>query len=141
MVREVQVARTTRTLSSLLSAGVEIVAALGVTSEVLQNHHYKEALESAKNSIQKGEVLSALFAKYENLYPIFVSEMTAVGEETGKITQMLMGVATFYEGEVDQKTKDLSTIIEPLLMVFIGAGVGIFAISMLAPTYSLVDYL
>ena len=141
MIREVQVARTTRTLSSLLSAGVEIVGAISVTGEVLQNHHYKGVLEHAKNAIQKGEPLSAIFSQYDYLYPVFVSEMTAVGEETGKIAEMLLGVADYYEEQVDQKTKDLSTIIEPVLMVIIGAGVGIFAISMLAPTYSLVDHI
>ncbi|MSR87663.1 MAG: type II secretion system F family protein [Candidatus Zambryskibacteria bacterium] len=141
MIREVQVARTARTLSSLLSSGVEIVVALEVTSEVLQNHLYKEALNHARSAIQKGEAMSAIFSQYEHLYPVFMSEMTAVGEETGKISTMLMGVAGYYEAEIDQKTKDLSTIIEPVLMVIIGIGVGIFAISMLAPTYSLVDYI
>lgn len=141
LIREVQVARTARTLSSLLSAGVEIVVALQVTSEVLQNHLYKQVLDRAHSTIQKGEALSAVFAQYDYLYPVFVSEMSAVGEETGKISSMLMGVANYYEEEVDQKTKDLSTIIEPVLMIIIGIGVGIFAISMLAPTYSLVDYI
>lgn len=141
MVREVQAARSARTLSSLLSAGVEIVSALGVTAEVLQNHLYKNVLLEAQSGIQKGEAMSVVFARHELLYPAFVDEMTAVGEETGKIAEMLKGVADFYEEAVDQKTKDLSTIIEPILMIVIGAGVGIFAISMLAPTYSLVDYI
>jgi type IV pilus assembly protein PilC len=139
MVREVQVARTARTLSSLISAGVEIVVALDVTTEVLQNHLYKETIQQARDTIQKGESMSAIFFEHENLYPLFVGEMIAVGEETGKISEMLLGIANYYEEQVDQKTKDLSTIIEPVLMVIIGIGVGIFAISMLAPTYSLVD--
>ena len=141
LVREVQVARTARTLYSLLSAGVEIVVALDITSKVLQNHLYRDVLAQAHASIQKGEPLSAVFSKHENLYPVFVSEMSSVGEETGKIADMLMGVADYYEEQVDQKTKDLSTIIEPVLMIIIGLGVGVFAISMLAPTYSLVDYI
>jgi type IV pilus assembly protein PilC len=141
MVREVQAARSARTLSSLLSAGVDVVAALGVTADVLQNHLYKEVLEEAKAGIQKGESMSVVFARHADLYPAFVSEMSSVGEETGKISEMLKNVANFYEEEVDQKTKDLSTIIEPILMIIIGAGVGLFAISMLAPTYSLVDYI
>lgn len=141
IVREVQSARTARTLSSLLSSGVEIVVALDVTIEVIQNHLYKNALVEARAAIQKGEAMSGVFEKYENLYPLFVAEMIAVGEETGKISEMLLGVATYFEDEVDQKTKDLSTIIEPVLMILIGIGVGIFAISMLAPTYSLVDYI
>jgi len=141
MVKEVQSARTARTLSSLLSAGVEVVGSLDVTIAVMQNHLYKKALEEARAAIQKGELMSAVFTKNEKLYPVFVAEMVAVGEETGKISEMLTGVADYYENQVDQKTKDLSTIIEPILMILIGAGVGIFAISMLAPTYSLVDYI
>ena len=141
MVKEFESARSARTLSSLLSAGVEIIVALDVTMDVLQNHLYKEALRKARTAIEKGEPMSTVFVEHENLYPLFVGEMVAVGEETGKISEMLLGVANYYEEEVDQKTKDLSTIIEPVLMIIIGIGVGIFAISMLAPTYSLVDYI
>lgn len=139
LVKEVNSARTARTLSSLLSSGVEVVSALSVTAEVLQNSYYKEVLKKAESVIQKGEAISSIFIQNEKLYPIFVGEMIAVGEETGKLSDMLLGVATFYEEEVDQKTKNLSTIIEPVLMVIIGVAVAVFAISMLMPTYSLVD--
>lgn len=141
MVKQINAARTARTLSSLLSSGVDIVIAIGVTKEVVQNSFYKEILEEVEKAIQKGEQISEIFLAYDNLYPLFVGEMVSVGEETGKIGDMLLGVAEFYEEEVDQKTKDLSSIIEPLLMIVIGAAVGIFAISMLAPTYSLADAL
>ena len=141
MTREFESARTTRTLSSLLSSGVEIVVAMDVTTDVVQNHFYKKALLSAKAAVEKGEPMSGIFMEYDRLYPPFVGEMVLVGEETGRIADMLSGVADYYENEVDQKTKNLSTIIEPVLMVIIGAGVGMFAISMLAPTYSLVDYI
>jgi type IV pilus assembly protein PilC len=139
MIKEVEAARTARTLSSLLSSGVEIVVALDVTTDVIQNHLYKRALEHTRSAIEKGRQMSSVIAEYEELYPPFVAEMILVGEETGKISEMFGGVADFYEEEVDQKTKNLSTIIEPVLMVIIGAAVGFFAISMLAPTYSLVD--
>lgn len=141
MIKEFESARSARTLSSLLSAGVEIIVALDTTIDVMQNHLYKEALKNARTAIEKGEPMSVVFIKHENLYPLFVGEMVAVGEETGKISEMLMGVANYYEEEVDQKTKNLSTIIEPVLMIIIGIGVGIFAISMLGPTYSLVEYI
>jgi type IV pilus assembly protein PilC len=141
MVKEFESARTTRTLSSLLSSGVEIIIALDVTIDVLQNHLYKDALKKARAAIEKGEPMSAVFIENDHLYPLFVGEMITVGEETGKISEMLLGVANYYEEEVDQKTKNLSTIIEPVLMIIIGIGVGIFAVSMLAPTYSLVAYI
>src|ERR1035437_2330578 len=128
ITKEIQSARTARTLSSLLSSGVDVVVATGVTIDVVQNIFYKRALEEVRVAIQKGELMSDIFIKNENLYPPFVGEMIAVGEETGKISEMLLGVATYYENEVDEKTKDLSTIIEPVLMIIIGIGVGIFAV-------------
>jgi type IV pilus assembly protein PilC len=139
MVKEVNSARTARTLASLLASGVDVVVALSVTEAVLQNSQYKNVLKSAQQAIEKGDSISSVFIQNENLYPVFVGEMISVGEETGKMAEMLLGVATFYEDEIDQKTKDMSTIIEPVLMVIIGIAVGFFAISMLAPTYSLVD--
>jgi len=141
IVREMNSARTARTLSSLLSSGVDVVSALGVTRDVVQNHLYKDILEEARVTIQKGEPMSAVFERHDKLYPAFVSEMISVGEETGKLSELLLGVATYYEEDVDEKTKDLSTIIEPVLMIIIGIGVGIFAVSMLAPTYSLVNFI
>ena len=87
--------------------------------------------------MQKGKGLSATFAKYPDLYPPMVSEMVAVGEETGRLSDLLKESATFYEDSVEQQTKDLSTIVEPALMVLIGGFVGFFAVSMIAPIYSL----
>lgn len=139
IVMQVNSARTARTLSSLISSGVDVVYAISVTQEVLQNSYYKEVMKEAEEAIQKGNPISAIFIDHPNLYPLFVGEMMSVGEETGKIGDMLLGVAQFYEEEVDQKTKDMSSIIEPVLMIIIGIAVGAFAISMLAPTYSLVD--
>lgn len=139
IIKEVNSARTARTLSSLLAAGVPIVNALEVTEGVIGNHLYKRALAEARMGIERGETISSVLGRHEFIYPAFISEMTAVGEETGKISEMLLNVATYYEEDVDEKTKDLSTIIEPMLMIIIGAGVAIFALSMLAPTYSLVE--
>jgi type IV pilus assembly protein PilC len=81
--------------------------------------------------------LSEVFIERSDLYPILVGEMILVGEETGQIAGMLNELAGYYEAEVERKTKDLSTIIEPLLMVFIGGGVGFFALALIAPIYSI----
>src|SRR5665811_1672667 len=91
---------------------------------------FARVIEEAKTRVKKGEVLSASFAEHAKLYPVLMSEMLAVGEETGKVAPMLKQVAEFYEEDVAEKTKDLSTIIEPLLILIIGAFVGIFAVSM-----------
>jgi type IV pilus assembly protein PilC len=137
IVKEVNAARTARTLSSLLSSGVEMTRALDITKEVMQNGYYKDVLIRASAAVQKGESLSSVFKAETKLYPIMLGEMMAVGEETGALTAMLGDVALFYEEEVDEKTKDLSTIIEPILMLVIGGAVGFFAVSMISPIYSL----
>jgi type IV pilus assembly protein PilC len=136
---EINCARAARTLSSLLSSGVDAVAALKITGDVVQNVHYKKMLLDTAESIQKGASLESLFSAREDLYPSFVSEMIGVGEETGTLSKSLLEVASFYEGEVSDKTKDMSTVIEPVLMVAIGVGVGFFALAMISPIYSLSD--
>lgn len=131
-------ARTCRTLSSLTSSGVEILEAISTTKGVLQNHYYQNILELARGKIQKGETISKAFLDSGDLYPPLVGEMMAIGEETGELSQMLLRLAGFYENEVAQATKDLSTIIEPLMMIIIGIVVGFFAVSMISPMYNLV---
>lgn len=137
IAKEVNAARTTRTLSSLLSSGVEVVTAIKITSSVVQNVHYKDMLSDTAEKIQKGSTLQSLFTTRQDIYPSFVSEMIGVGEETGTLSKTLFEVAIFYENEVEQKTKDMSTVIEPFLMVFMGVAVGFFALAMISPIYSL----
>lgn len=136
MVVEVNASRAARTLSSLLVSGVNVIEAISITAEVVQNSYFREVLVKATDTIQKGSPLSACFDE-KSVYPPFFTEMIAAGEETGNLSAMLGDVATFYENEVDQKTKDFSTIIEPLIMVFIGGAVGFFAYAMLTPMYAM----
>ncbi len=137
IVKQYNSAQTARTLSSLFASGVSVVEALTITEEVLQNSYYKAVLVKAQDVVQKGVPLSSVFAENENIYPALVGEMMTVGEETGKLSDMLEKIAVFYEEEVDAVTKDLSTVIEPFLMLFMAGGVGFFAVSMISPMYKL----
>jgi type IV pilus assembly protein PilC len=139
IVREVNSARTARTISSLLTSGVAVVSAIGIAREVVQNSFFRDVLRDAEEDVQKGGSLSKVFVLHEDLYPPLVGEMIAVGEETGDLAGMLENLAVFYEEEVARKTKDMSTIIEPFLMIIIGGAVGFFALAMISPIYSLSD--
>lgn len=139
IAKEANAARTARTLSSLLSSGVDVIRSIQITRDVLQNVFYKEMLALTAQQVEKGGQLSESFIAHPELYPVLVGEMISVGEETGQIAKMLKELALFYEGEVEHKTSDLSTIIEPLLMVVIGGAVGFFALAMIAPIYSIAD--
>lgn len=141
LTKKFNAARTARTLSSLISSGVQVLESLDITSRVVQNHLYSAILLQAKQSIQRGDTISKIFIEHEDLYPTLVGEMLAVGEETGESSKMLDEVAKFYETQVSDATKDLSTIIEPVLMIIIGLAVGFFAVSMIMPMYSLTDAL
>ncbi len=137
LMKESNSARTGRTLASLLASGVSMLTAIEITRDVIQNSHYKDVLDTALANVQQGKPLADVFAQAEHLYPPLVGELIAVGEETGALPDMLREVAQYYEREVEQKTKNMSTIIEPFLMLIVGAGVGFFAVSMISPIYSI----
>lgn len=139
LTKETNSARITRTISSLLSSGVPYAESISITRDVVQNDYYKDILATAISTVEKGGAISSVFIENEKLCPVFVGEMMVVGEETGRLPEMLLEVAIFYEDSVDQKTKDMSTIIEPVLMVIIGIAVGFFALAMIKPIYSLMD--
>lgn len=137
LVKEFNAAIITRTLSSLIFAGVDIVHTIEITKDVVGNQFYKETLDQAKANVQKGVPLSQVFIQSEQIYPIMVGDMMEVGEETGQLSDMLLKIAIFYEDEVDNATADMSKLIEPMLMVVIAVFVGIFAMAMITPMYSL----
>ena len=139
LVREANSARVARTMSSLLLAGVPVAECIQITRGIVSNYYHKQVLDEAAKVVEKGENISGVFMKNPELYPTFVGEMMSVGEETGNMAAMLLEVAIFYETDVEERTKDLSTIIEPVLMVIIGAAVGFFAYSMVTPIYSVMN--
>ena len=139
IIKEFNSALVTRTLSSLISAGVDIVHAIDITKDVVTNVFYKDTLEQAKEDVQKGVPLSKVFIDNNAIYPVMVGDMMEVGEETGQLSGMLLKIAIFYEDEVDQATADMSKLVEPMLMVCIAVFVGVFAIAMITPMYTLMS--
>ena len=137
IIKNTNSAYTVRTLGSLISAGVPLPRALEITSRTLGNVFYKIALSEAAEKVRKGEKMSETLKFYENIYPLTVIQMVSVGEETGKTSAILSKLADFYEEEVSNATKNLASVIEPVLMLIIGAVVGFFAVSMIQPMYSM----
>ncbi|MBU4482176.1 type II secretion system F family protein [Candidatus Parcubacteria bacterium] len=137
IVKKVNLARFSRTLSSLLKTDIPIVKAFEITARVLGNVHYKNALNDAREKIEKGEHIRQSLEKYNKLFPPVVIQMITVGEETGALDNVLDELANFYEEDVDQTMKNLPTIIEPVLMLVLGVGVGLMAVAVLMPMYSL----
>jgi len=137
IIKNTNSAYTVRTLGSLISAGIPLPRALEITSRTLGNVFYKTALSEAAEKVRKGEKMSETLKFYENIYPSTVIQMISVGEETGETSSILSKLADFYEEEVSNATKNLASVIEPVLMLIIGAVVGFFAVSMVQPMYSM----
>lgn len=137
LTRKINSARFARTLSSLIEGGVPILEAVDIVKDTLSNVYYKESLEEIGKEVKRGTSLHEAVARFENIYPGLIVQMVEVGEETGALGDVLRRIAEFYEEEVDNATKNLSTVIEPILMLVIGLVVGIFAVSMIQPMYSL----
>ena len=138
IVTESASARTARS-SVRFSAGVGMIEALKITEDVAGNVYFKDVIVEAEDSIRKGQNLSTILLAHEHIYPPYLGETAAVGEETGDLANMLLSVAESYEEDVSDKMKNISTIIEPVLMVVIGLAVGFFAIAVITPMYSLVN--
>jgi type IV pilus assembly protein PilC len=137
IISKINMARFSRTLSSMIASGVSIVQALDIISGTLGNTFYKDSIKDASIQVQKGIALSEIIGKYNRLYYPLMTHMIEVGEETGTLQDTLKQVAEFYEDDVEQVTANLSSIIEPVLMLVIGGAVGFFAISMIQPMYSI----
>jgi len=139
IIKKTNSAHTVRTLSSLIAAGVPIVRSLEIVSNSLTNVNYKKAISQAAEKVKEGGKLAEVLEGYENIYPSLVIQMIKVGEETGETANILEKLADFFEEEVSNATKNLSAVIEPVLMLIIGALVGFFAISMIQPIYSMLE--
>ncbi|MEW6610326.1 MAG: type II secretion system F family protein [Patescibacteria group bacterium] len=137
IIRKINLARISRTFSSLLTTDIPIVQSSLITSRTIKNVYYREALLDLAERLKKGSQVHAVFSSYPHLFPPVVSQLTRVGEESGALDHVLLQLALFYEEEVDQIMKNLPSIIEPLLILILGAGVGAMAVAIIMPMYSL----
>lgn len=125
-----------RSLSSLNASGISLIRSLEITEGTVANIYFKKALREAIEKVKKGDKLSSALRPYTNIFPFGAMDMMEVGEETGKTSVVLKKLAEFYEAEVEEETKNFSTIIEPILIIFLGLVVAFFAISIIEPMYS-----
>ena len=135
--RQIILTELTRTLALMVGAGVPILEALNITSGVVGNTVISEALKDAAKQVEKGFPIAFSFARHPEAFPFILSQMVAVGEETGKMDEVLTKISHIFEVESDEKVKGLTAAIEPLVMVLLGLGVGFLVIAVILPIYNL----
>jgi type IV pilus assembly protein PilC len=136
VVQKVAMARFSRTLSTLIASGVDIMKALDITSQTAGNWVVETALIDARQKVQEGASIAQPLIEHP-VFPPMVGQMVKIGEETGELEKMLTKVADFYEDEVDAAIQALTSIIEPLMMIGVGVMVGIIVISMYLPMFKM----
>ena len=138
IVRDLYLARIAETLSTLIHAGVPILEGVEITADVVGNDVYKSILIEAKKSVQNGGTLSSIMSQYKE-FPYLVSSMIATGERTGRTDFMLQHVLKFYKTEAENDIQLISQLIEPLLILLLGLGVGTLVAAVLLPIYGLIN--
>ena len=131
--------RFTRMLSSLIRSGIPILQALEIASKSISHTGYRRSIEETRKVVKKGVEISSAISKYDKLYPSFVGRMLKFGDKTGNIDEALNNVSEQYQQELEDTLANISTIIEPVLMVILGVGVAFVAISVLIPMYKVVS--
>jgi type IV pilus assembly protein PilC len=139
IMQKINLARFSRNLNSLLSSGVSFIEALRIMGENTPHPSYAHVLLAAEEHVKQGKPLSDFLADFKRLFPPLVTNVVKVGEDTGELDVVLKEIALFYESEVDQTMKNLTSVMEPILMVLIGLAVGALAVSVISPIYGLVN--
>jgi type IV pilus assembly protein PilC len=140
LMRKIAVGRFTRTLGTLIASGVPILEGLDITAKTSGNAVVERALNRVRKSLEEGKSLTEPLRE-SGVFPGMVTQMIAVGEQTGAMDAMLQKIADFYEDEVDAAVKDLLTALEPIMIVFLGTVVGGVVISMYLPLFTLIGKL
>lgn len=126
-----------RTLGLLLKSGVQVIEAVNITADTLDNYVYRHELRSAGETLRRGDFFSIYLARFPRLFPPILVNMIEVGENTGNLIENLNYLAEYYESEVDDFLKNLSSVIEPALLLFMGLLVGFIALSVITPIYQI----
>lgn len=140
LYRYVYITRFAENLSVLLKGGIPIVRSLIIVADVVENIVYKNIILKAAQDVKVGGEINTEFFKHEE-FPPMVSSMVKIGEETGRLGEILDDIAAFYNSEVDQMTRNMSSIIEPVMIVILGIGVGVLVFSVLLPIYNIAGQL
>ncbi len=140
-IKNYNLASTTRTMGLLLKGGITLSEALPITAKTNNNSVYKEEFRHIGSIVNRGEKISAYLKKKRDLFPDVASQIISVGERSGNLSNSLIYLSELYESEVDDFTKNLSNLIEPILMVFMGILVGFIAISIITPIYSITTHI
>ena len=138
LLKKIYLARFAETLSTLSSAGIAISQSLEITADVIGNAVYRRIILESNEAVRKGGNISTVFARYSEILPM-VTQMITIGEQTGKLDTILKQVANFFTEEVNRAFDNLVNLIEPILIVVLGAGVGILVAAILLPIYNLVN--
>ena len=138
VIQKIAVARFSRTFATLVSSGVPILQAIEITGKTSGNSLIEESLVDVKESVRSGESIAKPLSRVP-VFPAMVTHMISIGEETGALDAMLNKVADFYEDEVDAAIKSLTSIIEPIMMLFVGGLVGLVVISMYLPMFNMMN--
>jgi type IV pilus assembly protein PilC len=137
LVQEISLARFSRIAASLLKSGISVVETLQVAGEAMPNPYYKQAILDSSAAVKLGRPMTESLAKYQRLFPFLFTQMLSVGEETGAVEVIFEQMASHFEASVDATLKNLSSIIEPLLLVVIGGAVGVVAYALIIPIYNI----
>lgn len=140
LARNIYITRFAENLGALLDGGIPVVRALTITSEVVGNNVYERIILKAADEVKSGGTVSTVLL-HSNEFPPIVSQMVRIGEETGSLASVLVSVAKFYNQEVEIMTRSLTSLIEPILIVFLGIGVGILVVGVLLPIYNIASQL
>jgi type IV pilus assembly protein PilC len=138
LIRKVTVARFTRTLGTMLSSGVPILDGLDIVASSSGNTVIEKAIRKARNAIAEGRPVAEPLQETK-VFPIMVTQMIAVGEATGALDTMLGKVADFYDEEVNNAVEALTSMLEPLMIVFLGATIGVLLVAMYLPIFQMAD--